>query len=52
MFKSDEKMLKEMRENALRRQLEIKQYNDEVLQIPTNLTNEEMQEYEQIVLKL
>lgn len=49
MFKSDEKMLKEMRENALRRQLEIKQYNDEVLQIPTNLTNEEMQEYEQIV---
>lgn len=49
MFKSDEKMLKEMRENALRRQLEIKQHNDEVLQSPTNLTNEEKQEYEQIV---
>ena len=49
MFKSDEKMLKEMRENALRRQLEIKQHNDEVLQIPDNLTNEEKQEYEQIV---
>lgn len=49
MFKSDEKMLKEMRENALKRQLEIKKHNDEVLQIPTNLTNEEKQEYEQIV---
>ncbi|MBQ7797669.1 MAG: P27 family phage terminase small subunit [Clostridia bacterium] len=49
MFKSDEKMLKEMRENALRRQMEIKQHNDEVLQIPDNLTNEEKQEYEQIV---
>ena len=49
MFKSDEKMLKEMRENALKRQLEIKQHNDEVLQIPDNLTNEEKQEYEQIV---
>ena len=49
MFKSDEKMLKEMRENALKRQLEIKQHNDEVLQIPTNITSEERQEYEQIV---
>ena len=49
MFKSDEKMLKEMRDNAIKRQLEIKQHNDEVLQIPTNLTSEERQEYEQIV---
>lgn len=49
MFKSDEKMLKEMRENAIKRQMEIKQHNDEVLQIPINLTNEEKQEYEQIV---
>ncbi len=49
MFKSDEKMLKEMRENAIKRQMEIKQHNDEVLQIPDNLTNEEKQEYVQIV---
>lgn len=49
MFKESEKMLKEMRENAIKRQIEIKQHNDEVLQIPNNLTNEEKQEYEQIV---
>ncbi len=49
MFKESENMLKEMRENAIKRQIEIKQHNDEVLQIPNNLTNEEKQEYEQIV---
>ena len=49
MINETQKVLKQMKENAIKRKLEIEQYNNEVLQIPHNLTKEEKQEYEQIV---
>lgn len=51
MFDSD-KVIKEMQENAVRKQKETAEINERILQIPNNLSEEEKQAYSEIVQTL